>query len=202
MTLEVVEVTPMRRVVLEHETGRLELQIVRGGLSLQHRAAFDDDQALGTESSWRIALAMLGEYLDHHAGSTRRVHWAMTRGRADAALCHAYFTEPELLASWLGPVEGVGTTGSIVRFRFPGNRPASGVVLANTPGRDVAFSWREADQSVLVLRTLPLPAEPGARLALLGWSRWNDPPNARAVCQELDTAAERLGRWLERVACA
>jgi hypothetical protein len=47
----------------------------------------------------------------------------------------------------------------------------------------------------LVFRTLPVGD--GSRCALLGWSRWSEPPNTAEITGALDRAAERLARKLE-----
>ncbi len=47
-----------------------------------------------------------------------------------------------------------------------------GRVLANTPGRDVVLSCDNLRDSILALRTLPLPGRPGRRILALVWSEW------------------------------
>jgi len=202
LSLEIHKVIPGRKLVMQSELGQLELAVERGGLELSHSFPFDEDRAAGTESSWRITLALLSTYLSRHVDRKRRVHWAIARARATPELCHAYFTEANLLRTWLGNAESsVGPAETEVRFSF-GGRPARGPVLANTAGRDVAIRWREADDSVLALRTLPAPDEPGTRYLLLGWSRWSDLPHAKEVEQELDRAATRLAKRLDTIPLA
>jgi uncharacterized protein YndB with AHSA1/START domain len=202
LSLEVRQVVPGRKLVMASSLGNLELSVENGGLELRHTSTFDQDRAEGTESSWRITLAMLSNYLSRHVDRKRRVHWSVTRAETNPALCHAYFTEAPLLRSWLGQVEAsMGPVESSVNWTLAG-RPARGPVLANTPGRDVAVRWREADDSVLVMRTLPTPDDPNARYLLIGWSRWSDLPHAREVEQELDAAVTRLGKRLQSVARA
>jgi len=198
LDLEVREVVADRKVVFGHGPARLELEVAHGGVWLRHTAPFDDDTLEGTASSWRIALSTLSVYLSRHAGAARRVHWAAARARGSAALCHAYFTERELLATWLGTVSGnVGSVDTPVALSLASGRRASGPVLANTPGRDVAIRWREADDSVLAMRTLPVLSDPEARTVLLCWSHWSDLPDGHAIRQELDRAIELLGRKLK-----
>nr|PZN22637.1 MAG: hypothetical protein DIU78_15335 [Pseudomonadota bacterium] len=91
----------------------------------------------------------------------------------------------------------VGSVDTPVALSLASGRRASGPVLANTPGRDVAIRWREADDSVLAMRTLPVLSDPEARTVLLCWSHWSDLPDGHAIRQELDRAIELLGRKLK-----
>lgn len=203
LQLDVVRVEADRSVTLTHGSARLELEIVNGGIELRHTAPFDDDIFEGTASSWRVALATLANYLARHAGRPRRVHWAVARARGSAQLCHAYFTEPELLSTWLGSTSTlIGAVDSNVTLALASGRRASGPVLAHTPGRDLALRWREADDSILVLRTLPVDADRNARYVLLGWSRWSDLPEVEAIQHELNRAVGQLARRLESAGSA
>jgi uncharacterized protein YndB with AHSA1/START domain len=202
VSLEVRAVEPARRVLLSQGAAQLELTIQRGGIELCHTAPMDEDERAGTESSWRISLAILATYLMRHSGRPRRVHWATARGRGSPELCHAYFTDASLLRSWLGTAEtDIGAEGSIAHLSLEGGRRARCPVIAHTHGRDLAVRWQEMDDSVLVMRTLPSP-EPAMRTLLLGWSRWSEPPDAQNVERQLDAAVERLARRLEALAYA
>lgn len=203
LDLEVSELVPERRVVYSHGPARLELNVTNGGVELIHSGPFDDDAAAGTESSWRVALAILATYLGRHTHRPRRVHWATARARGSAALCHAYFTQAELLSSWLGDTDtALGSVGKRVCLTLAGGRTLSGPIIAHTEGRDLALRWREADDSVLVLRTLPVSSDPKQRHVLVGWSRWSELPDAANVTRELDAGVERLRRQLDRMAIA
>jgi hypothetical protein len=74
--------------------------------------------------------------------------------------------------------------------------------LAHTPGRDLALRWREADDSMLVFRTLPFEPDPELRYVLLGWSRWSDLPDAQLIQNELNRAVSQLARSLDRAGSA
>jgi hypothetical protein len=62
--------------------------------------------------------------------------------------------------------------------------------------------WREADDSVLVFRTLPVDSDPGARYLLLGWSRWSDLPEVESIQTELRRAVTQLAGRLDRAGSA
>jgi len=203
LSLEVVQLVAGKAVAFVHGSARLEFEMVRGGIELRHTGPFDDDTLAGTASSWRIALATLKNYLARHAGRQRRVHWAVARARGGVELCHAYFTEPPLLASWLGSTPApLGETDSNVTLTLASGRRVSGPVLAHTPGRDLAIRWREADDSMLVFRTLPVETDPGSRYLLLGWSRWSEPPEVESIRTDLNRAVGQLARSLDRAGMA
>ncbi|MGC4090463.1 MAG: SRPBCC domain-containing protein [Polyangiaceae bacterium] len=201
LELSVERVVPGRRVVLTSALGNLEMSVENGGVELCHSAPFDDDTKEGMESSWKVTLSILQNYLGRHVDRSRRVHWAMARVQASPELCHAYFTDPHLLRTWFGEAEAeVGPTESRVNLTLGPELRVRGPVLSHSPGRDVALRWQDADDSVLVFRTLPVGD--GTRCALLGWSRWSEPPNAAAITQALDRAAQRLENKLEKRARA
>jgi uncharacterized protein YndB with AHSA1/START domain len=196
LELSVERVVPGRRIVLSSALGNLEMSVENGGVELCHSAAFDEDTHAGMESSWRVTLSILNTYLGRHVDRARHVHWSMARVHASPELCHAYFTDPHLLRTWFGAADdGVGSVESRVNLTLGPTLRVSGRVLAHTEGRDVALRWQDADDSVLVFRTLPVGD--GSRCALLGWSRWSEPPNAEEITRALDQAAQRLERKLE-----
>jgi hypothetical protein len=154
------------------------------------------DDIEGIESSWRVSLGMLAHHLDHHDGRRRHVRWFVRPTRTNAATAHLFFTEPAALRTWLTRGGSIGPAASSARLRLSWGETLSGRVLANSPGRDVAVSWSERDQSVLVLRTLPSPRSASERMVALAWSHWDTPPEDR-VCRDLGRAVERLGQVLE-----
>jgi uncharacterized protein YndB with AHSA1/START domain len=198
LELDVVRVEPGRLVAFSHGPTRLELEVVSGGVELRHTAPFSDDTLAGTASSWRIALATLANYLGRHSGRPRKVHWSVARARGSVGLCHAYFTLPELLREWIGSSSTlIGDVDTSVALSLASGRRASGRVLAHTPGRDLALRWREADDSVVVFRTLPVESDPNARFVLLGWSRWSELPDVQAIQRELTRAVAQLAKRLD-----
>jgi len=201
LELAVERVVPGRRVELSSALGNLEMTVENGGVELCHSGLFDDDTHAGMESSWRVTLSILQTYLGRHVDRARHVHWSIARVQASPELCHAYFTDAHLLSTWFGAADSdIGAAESRVSLSLGSALRVHGPVLAHTLGRDIALRWQETDDSVLVFRTLP--AGDGGRYALLGWSRWSEPPNAAEITKALDQAATRLSRKLERRARA
>jgi len=197
-------VEEQQRVVLSGNDSRLELAITDGRVLLTHRADFGDDECAGTLSSWRLSLATLAHYLEHHDGEPRRVHWAVARAEASIEDAHAFFTLSGAQSGWLTRTSngtGVGEEGSEVALDLAWGTPLTGHVLSHTPPRDVLLSWRETNQSVLALRTLPSPDSARGRLLIATWSSWGLPQTA-PIAQNLDGALTRLSRILDNRALA
>ncbi len=181
---------------------RIRMLLSPGRVVLEHEGLEPDDDAEGVASSWRVSLALLAHSLEKHPGRDRRAVWLIDAAHTSAATAHAFFSEPAALATWLGTGVGIGPEGSRVSLRCPWGDHIGGSVLTNTPGRDLAVSWHEDDDSVLCLRTLPSPRSEDERLVVVYWSRWStsDPPGERQ--QGLSAALGRLTRTLDRSADA
>jgi uncharacterized protein YndB with AHSA1/START domain len=202
--LAVERVEEPRRIVLRAEDSRLELRIGRGHVSLTHSADFDEDEQAGTLSSWRLSLATLAHYLEQHDGEERTVHWAVARAAASVEDAHAFFTLAGAHTGWLtrsGTGSGIGEVGSEVALELAWGASLSGRVLSHTPPRDVLVSWRETNESLLALRTLPSPDTARERLLIATWSSWGC-AQAGPIGQNLSAALSRLSRVLENRASA
>lgn len=194
--LRVLEIEPQTRVVLASGDARVALTLVPSGVRLEHRGLADGDEREGVASSWRVSLAILAQHLERHRGRDRKVEWFVRRARTSAAAAHAFFTDGPALGSWLARRGSVGPEGEAYEIELASGAPMSGRVLSHTPGRDLALEWREQDDSVLVLRTLPSPLDASERLIALSWSRWSADEAPAALCDELESAIDRLSRIL------
>jgi uncharacterized protein YndB with AHSA1/START domain len=202
--LEVERVEEQRRVVLCADDSRLELAITPGRIVLTHSADFDDDECAGTLSSWRLSLATLAHYLEQHDGQERTVHWAVARAPTSVDAAHAFFTLSGAHSGWLtrgSSGSGIGDVGSEVALDLAWGSRLTGRVLSHTPPRDVLLSWRETNESLLALRTLPSPDTAHERLLIATWSSWGLSQTA-AIAQHLTTALSRLSRLLQNRASA
>jgi uncharacterized protein YndB with AHSA1/START domain len=203
VNLDVVEARPPSRLVLASGAARLELDIRDGELELCHHGSHAGDEAEGTASAWRVSLALLAHYLAHHADRTRRVYWISRRARASVNAAHAFFTDATALRAWLtSSGDAISRTGDPYRWTLAWNEPMSGRVLSHTPGRDIALSWREQDESVLVLRTLPAPLSDSERLLAIGLSHWSPTPLHERTLAGLGAALDHLARLLSQAGSA
>ena len=195
--LDVLELAERRLVVFGHGDSRVRFEVKDGEVELSHSAPFEDDEEIGTESSWRLALGTLAHYLDRHAGQPRETVWLVKPAKTSAEAAHAFFTLPDAIAAWLGRATApIGVVGSRYRIELGGGGSMSGVVLAHTEGRDLALRWDEAGYSVITFRTLPSPSGEHERLLVISWSRWSDLDNAELIAGELDGALARLVQLL------
>lgn len=206
IALEVTEVVKERRIVLKSGPSRVELDFEEGAIRLTHMGLRAGDESEGTESSWRLALAQLAHYLEHHRGRRRHVHWVVRSLRVQPEAAHVFFTEQAALASWLTRPgtsrAAIGEPGSHFSLVLASGKPISGRVLTNTSGRDVALSWHEDENSVLSFRTLPEPGSDGRRLVMLMWSRWRTATEKRhegtePVLAELGASLARLASLVD-----
>lgn len=195
--LDVLELLEGRSVVFGHGDSRVRFDVREGEVELSHSAPFEEDEELGTESSWRLALGTLAHYLDRYAGRERDTVWLVKPAAISAEAAHAFFTLPDALGAWLGRATApLGEVGSRYRIALSGGGSMSGIVLAHTEGRDLALRWDEANYSVITFRTLPSPNGEHERLLVISWSRWQELENAERIAGELDGALARLVQLL------
>jgi len=180
----VVEQRARERLVLSSGRSRVTFEIHEETLRLTHDGLVGQDEIDGVRSSWHVALKVLDHYLCHHYKHPRRVHWSVATVATSAATAHVFFTDATALDAWLTlGTSGLGEIGSPCHLSFAWGETLSGTVLARAPERDVAITWRERQNSVLIFRTLPSPSAPGERMLAVSWSHWNcdgDDRNARA----------------------
>ena len=162
-------------------------------LRLAHSGLLGEDEVEGVRSSWQIALRVLDHYALHHFGQPRHVHWSMTYAPTSAATAHVFYSDGTALDAWLTRgSSGLGEVGSPCSLSFNWGEKLSGTVLAKAENRDVAITWQERNNSVLVLRTLPSPMVPGDRLLAVSWSHWNCTLDDQATQTGFDSALRTL----------
>jgi uncharacterized protein YndB with AHSA1/START domain len=207
-TLDVVDLVPERQVVYRNGASRVSLEVADQRVSLTHSGLTTTDDIEGFRSSWRVALAVLAHSLEVHRGRSRRAAWFVGRARTSARIAHLYFTAPEGLSAWLARGPGVPREGETYSMTALNGAPMTGRVLAGDGGRDVALSWHEANDSVLVFRSLPSPTHRDERILAACWSRWVAPAprkdddldetDVKAIEVELERSVRRLAIELDR----
>ena len=198
--LEIVELDPLKRIVLRNGDARVTLSVSEGQVELVHSGLAESDDLDGLEASWKVALALLSHFCERHPGKLRQVEWIVGRTRCSTEAAHTFFTDEGALSSWLTRRGAIPGAGQPFALELASGAPFTGTVLANCPGRDVCLSWAETGSSALVLRTLPTQ-DPAERVIALSWSRWTAAPPPRERLEELESAHARLlevldqGRW-------
>jgi uncharacterized protein YndB with AHSA1/START domain len=169
--LDVVDLAQGERIVFANGESTVRLDVSEGSVSLVHDGLASDDDVEGFRSSWRVALATLTHSLEEHPGAARRTRWAVRPVRTSATLAYACFTEPSALQKWLGEDARIGQEGGHYAVRLGTGDWMSGRVLVRSGGRDVALTWREQNDSVVVFRTLPSPKSDAERIVAACWSK-------------------------------
>ena len=196
--LDVVEVRRGERLVLESGRSRVTFELGPGFVRVEHQGIASSDELAGTDSAWRTSLALLAHYVERHRGRSRSVHWVVRRARTTPEAAAEFFSGKEALGAWLGRTDAaIGMPGSRYELRTLWGEPMTGRVLSRVPGRDLALSWAEQDDSALVLRTLPSPSASDERLIAACWSRWSGAPASKSSLHGLDAALDNLARLLD-----
>jgi uncharacterized protein YndB with AHSA1/START domain len=207
LELDVVELVPYERIVLNHGESVVELSFDEELVTLRHSGPEAEFDAEGLRSSWQLALAQLAHCVERHPGRKRRVRWFVRRMRCTPEAAYLCFTDARLLGRWLGQSLGIGATGAQTSLLLPSGQRLSGSVLQSVEGRDVALRCESFDDAVLGMRTLPAEPEPvgpreqarsGQRLVALVWSEWGRPRrNTADLHGELGDALRRLSLLLD-----
>jgi uncharacterized protein YndB with AHSA1/START domain len=175
---------------------RLTIEIETGQVRLTHEGLRSEDEEDGTRSAWRSSLALLAHGLTNHRGRERQVRWITRTVKTSAPITHLFYTQRAALRQWLTRSGELGLEGAEVQLQLLGGEHVTGEVLANTPDRDVAFTWREQNQSCVVLRSFPSPSVPDERLLALSWSLWGNMPFPESTVANLEHSFDRLARTL------
>jgi uncharacterized protein YndB with AHSA1/START domain len=194
--LQVVEIVPYERIVLQHGPSVVELALSDELVTLRHHGPETAEDAEGLRSSWQQALAQLAHSVERHPGRQRRVRWLVRPMACSAEAAHLCFTEPLLLRRWLTDLGGISTTAADYSLLLKNGTQLSGRVLAAVLGRDVTVTCDAFGEAVLSLRTLPAPE--GGRWVAMALSEWGRPRSATSeLCQEFGHAMSRLALMLD-----
>jgi hypothetical protein len=200
--VHVAESIPDKCVVYEVGSSRLTIEVDDGKVALTHEGLRSEDEEDGMVSAWRTALGVLDHGIQCHPDQPRHVRWFMQPVNTTASFAHVYFTDPAALAQWLTLSGSVPSEGSECQLKLAWGESLTGLVLANTPERDVALTWKEQSESCLVLRTFPSPRTPDERLLAIAWSRYGSADFPESSAQGLQGALDRLCRNLSRMGSA
>lgn len=193
----VVDHAPERRLVLASGRSSVTFELEPDALRVTHDGLEDDDEREGVQSSWLVALRVLEHYVTHHFDKPRSVHWTVTPAPGTAAAVHVFYSDQHALNAWLTKDgTGIGPAQSHCELTLRWGELLSGRVLANTAGRDLAITWQEQNDSVLVFRTLPSPLAAGERILALCWSHWECQKHDEATRRHFEAALAQLRQLL------
>jgi uncharacterized protein YndB with AHSA1/START domain len=180
---------------------RLEISIAsKGGETVVHlfnsgfrEGAQWDEEFQGVDSGWRLALALLRHYLEHHYDTPKRAVLALRPADFDYAEILPWFTDESRLSRWLTTSGAVGRPGAPVSLALRGGQTVRGTVLATTR-HEVALSWTDAS---MVLELKAFNMGPETRVVAVRATGWGVPEERMTELErELETALERLATAL------
>ncbi|HEX9620734.1 MAG TPA: hypothetical protein VF989_11405 [Polyangiaceae bacterium] len=196
--LSVFERVEGKRIVLGSQDSQVRFEVADGRIEITHSGLLSSDEAEGVSASWRAALSVLRHGLQIHDGRARSVLWAMQSIRITVERAHLFFTDAAAQRTWLASGgTGFGRADEAYSLHTQWGETLSGEILCRVPERDVAVSWQEAGESVLVFRTLPSPFRDDERLVSVAWSRWVEHARPARVQREWTRALSRLRRAVE-----
>jgi uncharacterized protein YndB with AHSA1/START domain len=197
----VLDATPPERLVFGGEIPgyppfRLEITIRRDGGDTVVRlfnsgfreGAEWDDEYQGVASGWRLALALLGHYLEHYFGTPKQTVLVMQPAAFDYATVLPWFTEEAKLARWLARSGAIGAPGDAAQLVLQNGDVVRGRVLDAT-NREVALSWPDANMA-LELKAFSMGPTRMLAVRATGWGVRAD--RMQALEEELRQAVARL----------
>jgi len=199
----VLEASPPERLVFGGEIPgfppfRLEITIRREGGETVVRlfnSGFREgsqweDEYQGVASGWRLALALLGHYLEHHFGTPKRTILVLRPATFDYADVLSWFTDGSKLSRWLTRSGSVGSPGEPVHLTLQHGDVVHGRVLEAT-SREVAISWLDANLA-LELKAFSMGPTRMLGVRATGWGVSAE--RMQALEGELGGAVDRLTR--------
>ena len=177
-------------VIIERAGGETHIRMVNSGF--REGAEFDEEYE-GVASGWRMALALLREYLEKYFGQPRTNILVMQPAQFDYATVARYFREPELRARWLTTAGAIGDEGEACRLVLRGGETLEGRVISRAP-HEVAVSW-PAERAVVELKSFSMGPQ---RMLAIRASGWNmDAGRAKEVEQQFTEALGLLAAALQ-----
>ena len=190
---EVPGYPPFRlEITIAREGGETVVRLFNSGF---REGAQWDDEFQGVDSGWRLSLALLRHYLEHHYGTPKRTALALHPATFDYAEILPWFTEEERLSRWLTRSGSIGLPGSPVSLVLRDGEQVRGTVLATT-GHEVALSWNDAS---IALELKAFNMGPGNRVVAVRATGWGvDELRMTEIEPELESAVGRLAGELAR----
>ena len=197
----VLEASPPERLVFGGEIPgyppfRLEITIRREGGDTVVRlfnsgfrdGAQWDDEYQGVASGWKLSLALLGHYLEHHFGTPKRAALVIRPASFDYAKVLPWFTDEAKLSRWLTRSGSVGARGKPVHLTLGSGEVVRGQVLEST-SREVALSWPDASMA-LELKAFSMGPTRFVGVRATGWGVSAE--RMQALEAQLGVAVDRL----------
>jgi uncharacterized protein YndB with AHSA1/START domain len=208
---KVVESIPGQLFVLKWEprqgnVGILEIQIAREGgetvvrlinSGFREDAQWDEEYE-GTVSGWRMALALLKEYLENYFGRGKKTLLIIRPAAFTYQQLREYFVDSSKLAQWLSTSGSIGEAGDPCKLALREVGMLTGRVLAVT-GWEVALSWKEIG-GTLELKGFAMGPQRLLGVRVMSWAL--DEAGAKQLEGQLGPSVERLASLFPATAAA
>lgn len=177
-----------QRIEVEPEGDQTRIRLIHSGFDASAELG---EEFKGIDSGWKLALAILRHYLEHHFGRSKQSLFRMRPAPFDFDTHAALFREPEGLDRWLTKTSRPIRSGQPVELELWDGRPLDGSVLADS-GREIALTWPEIDGTLELKAFAMGPAGPAIGLRAITWS--SDGTKAAGLGPWLDTTLDRLAK--------
>jgi uncharacterized protein YndB with AHSA1/START domain len=174
-------------ILIGEEGPDTTLRILNSGFSTGEES---DEEYEGVLSGWRMALAILREYLERHFGRPKSPFFAMQPASFTYDEILPWFHEAPLLYRWLTTAGGIDPTeGALYEVALRGGGRMSGRVLAVT-SREIALGWEEIG-GVVEMKAFKLgPLQRAVAVRGCGWTI--QPARAAKIERSFAAAIDRL----------
>jgi uncharacterized protein YndB with AHSA1/START domain len=154
-------------VGIARQGGETVVRLVNSGFLV---GAEWDEEYEGMRSGWRLAMALLKEYVERYWQRPKRAALVMRPAEFTYEELRPFYGEPPLLRRWLTRSGSVGKEGADCHLVLRDGASVTGRVIAST-GTEAAVTWGEVD-GVLELKTFAMgPEKRAICLRAISWSR-------------------------------
>lgn len=198
---KVVDAVPGRLFVLkwdppQGDSGILEVRVAREWGATVVRlinSGFREDakwneEYEGTDSGWRMALALLKEYLENYFGRSKKMLLIVRPASYNYELLREYFLDPAKLSQWLTTSGKIGKPEESCELVLREGGKLSGRVLEVTKW-EVALSWKEIS-GTLELKGFAMGPQRVLGVRVMIWNP--DSASSAKIKAQMEKAVERL----------
>jgi uncharacterized protein YndB with AHSA1/START domain len=172
-------------VTISKEGGETVIKLVNSGF---REGAEWNEEFEGTDSGWRMALALLKHYLENYFGISRSSFLAMKSAEFSFDQIVPLHRTAAGLQKWLTKSGEYGEVGESFSLELQEGGKASGRVLAKTK-RGTALSWNEI-RGVLELKAFSMGPQKMLCVRGCGWGLSAE--KAKELEAQMERAIERL----------
>ena len=135
-------------ILIRQSAGTTVVRLVNSGFL---DGAEWDEEYQGVSSGWLGTMALLKHYLERHLGAPRQAAMILRPAAVGPAELYRYFSEPDLLATWLSRAGALGELDEPAGLVLQDGTRLTGRVIAAS-GREKAVTWDEEDGTVVELK--------------------------------------------------